>query len=208
MRIHRLKHLLSETLVLGAVVFPFAMVLAALVGLVTWIVAGFDIAVRATWITWCATIGVVPVVLRIYCGPNTRVICDRCLMASRLNHRDGQSLRKEQRRHARYPVNYPATFSNNRICGFGMITDVSAGGCRVKSKTTVAPGDVGQLLITLPSGFTPLIISQAFVRWVRGNECGLEFVRMDPEAQRWLNRITGQLGVSAGNPLWGRLEME
>ncbi len=202
MRIHQLEHLLSEIVFLGALIFPVAMAVAALVGLVTWIVAGPDMGVQALWITWCATLGVVPIVLRVSCGPDTRVICDRCIMmASRLTHRGGQSVRKEQRRHARYPVNYPATFSNTRICGFGMITDVSAGGCRVKSKTTVAPGDLGQLLITLPSGFTPLIISQAFVRWAKGNECGLEFVRMDQEAQRWLNRITSQLGVSPGNPL-------
>ncbi len=202
MRIHQLKHLLSETLFLGALIFPVAVAVAALVGLVSWIVAGPDMGVQATWITWCATIGVVPIVLRVYGGPDTRVICDRCMMmASRLTHRGRQSVRKEHRRHARYPVNYPATFSNTRLCGFGLITDVSAGGCRVKSKTTVSPGDVGQLLINLPSALTPLIISQAFVRWVKGNECGLEFVRMDPEAQRWLNRITGQLGVSAGNPL-------
>lgn len=203
MTLHRLTHLLSEILVLGALVFPVAMVLAALVGLVSWIVAGPDIGVQASWITWCTTLGVAPIVLRVYWGPDTRVICDRCIMmmASRLSHRGGQSVRKEQRRHPRYRVNYPATFSNSRLCGFGMITDVSVGGCRVKSQTTVVPGEVGQLLINLPSDLTPFTVSQAFVRWVRGDECGLEFVRMDPDAQGWLTRLTSQLGVSAGTPL-------
>jgi len=37
MRLHNLKHLLSETLVLGALVMPFAVALALLIGLASWI---------------------------------------------------------------------------------------------------------------------------------------------------------------------------
>ena len=194
MTLHHLKHLLSETMVLGALVFPVAMALAALVGLVSWILAGHEMGLRASWITWCATMGVVPIILRTAWGPDTRVICDHCITASRLN----RWRRKERRQHARYRVDLPATFSNNRASGFGVITEVSAGGCRVTSKTTIVAGEFGQLLINLPNGIAPLAVSHALVRWVSGQECGLEFIRMDPDDNGWLNRLTGQLGE--GNP--------
>lgn len=69
---------------------------------------------------------------------------------------------------------------------------------QVTSKTTIVPGEFGQLLINLPNGITPLAMSHALVRWVSGQECGLEFIRMDLDDKGRLNRLTGQLG--GGNP--------
>ena len=97
-------------------------------------------------------------------------------MASRLN----RWRPKERRQHARYRVDLPATF------------------LQVSSKTTIVPGEFGQLLINLPNGITPLAMSHALVRWVSGQECGLEFIRMDLDDKGRLNRLTGQLG--GGNP--------
>lgn len=199
MNIHNLKHLLSETLLLGVLVFPFAIALAALLGLASWIMGGHAVGLRASWVTWCATMGIAPLVLRISCGPDTRVICDRCttLRASRLKRRCGEVVQKEQRRHPRYQVKFPATFSNDHISGFGMIGDLSAGGCRVRSKLTVAPGDFGKLFINLPGCHAPLKVSRALVRWAMGNECGLEFIHMDPDERGLLHRITGKMGIDA-----------
>lgn len=190
---HRLKHLSSETLVLGILVFPVAVALATLVGLASWMIGGQEIGLQVSWITWCATMVVAPISLRLSCGPDTRAICDRCIAASR--HR--KPALKEQRRHARYRVELPATFSNDRTCGFVMIGNISAGGCRVESKVPVTTGDVGQLLIDLPGCNAPLKVPQALVRWVTGNACGMEFLRIDQDAQRWLNGMTGQLGVGS-----------
>ena len=200
MSLHHLKHLLSETLVLGAVVFPGAVALAVLVGLATWILAGYEMGFRASWITWCATMGVVPIVLRMEWGPDTRAICERCITASRLNRWRRKAVQKERRRYPRYRVDLPATFSNDQTCGFGVIADVSAGGCRVTSQTRVVAGEFGQLLIDLPNGIAPLTVSHALVRWVKGHEYGLEFIRMDPDDKGWLNRLIGQIGVGAVSP--------
>jgi hypothetical protein len=200
MSIHHLKHLLTESLVLGVLVFYLAMALAALVGLVSWILGGQEIVLKASWVTWCATIAIVPFALRLVFGPENRVIC-RTWMARWLKHRraklsqkeQGQHPQKEQRQHPRYRVEFPARVSTGRTCGFGMIADLSVRGCRVKSKTTVAPGDLGSLLINLPTGITPLTVSLTSVRWVKGHECGLEFILMDLDEQGCLNRTTGQL---------------
>ena len=192
---HHVKHLLSEVVVLGALVFPFAMALAALAGLASWMMGGQPSGLRASWITWCATMGAVPLFLRLSCGPDTRVICDRCLTASRRNPWHQQAVPRERRRHARYRVDLPATFSNERTCGFGMIADVSAGGCRIESQVPIAPGEVGQLLIELPDCPAPLKVSQALVRWVRGQEYGIEFLRMEPDDEGWLTRLIGHISI-------------
>lgn len=204
MSIYHLKHLLIESLVLGALVFYLAMALATLVGLVSWILGGQESVLKASWISWCATIAIVPFALRLVFGPDTRVIFDRCRtwMASWRKHRRGmlsqkeqrQQPQKEQRQHPRYRVDLSARVTpDHRICGFGMIADLSVKGCRVKSKTTVAPGDFGKLLISLPTGILPLTVSRTSVRWVKGQECGMEFLLMDLDEQGCLNRTTGQL---------------
>jgi len=199
MILHHLKHFLSEILVLGALIVPVAVALATLIGLASWLIGGQEIGLRASWITWCATMGVVPIFLRLSCGPDTRMICDRCLTAlnRRLHHSLGRIVQKERRRHARYRVDFPATFSNDRTSGFGIIADVSAGGCRIESNVPIAPGEVGQLLIELPDCPASLKISQALFRWVRGQEYGLEFMRMEPDDEGWLNRLIDHISVGA-----------
>lgn len=197
MTLHHVKHLLSEILVLGALVCPVAIALAALTGLASWIFGGPESGIRASWITWCVTMGVFPLCVRLWCGPDTRVTCDRCITASRRDPWGHTAVPRERRRHARHRVELPATFSNERVCGFGLIADVSAGGCRVESHVSIRPGDVGQLLIDLPDAPAPLKVSQASVRWVRGHAYGLEFIRMELEDQAWLNRLIGHISVGA-----------
>jgi PilZ domain len=199
MSIHHLKNLLIESLVLGALVFYLAMMIAALVGLASWILGGQEFLLKASWVGWCVTIAMVPFALRIIFGPDARVICNHCRtwMERWLKHprrklpqkEQSQRPQKEQRQFPRYPVKFPARLAtDHRPCGFGMIGDLSVRGCRVKSKTTLAPGDFGKLLINLPTGITPLTVSLTSVRWVNGYECGLEFILMDRDEQGCLNR--------------------
>ena len=98
---------------------------------------------------------------------------------------------QKEQRHPRYRVDLPARVSTDHTCGFG-IADLSVKECRVKSKTTVAPGDFGKLLINLPTEILPLMVSLTSVRWVKWHECGLEFLLMDLDEQGWLNRTTSQ----------------
>ena len=202
MSIRHLKNL-TESVVLGAFVFYIAMALAALVGLASWILGGQQLVLKASLLTWCGSIAIVPFALRLVFRSDTRVIYDRCKtwMASWLKHRPGKFSQKEQlhpqkeqRQHPRYRVDLPGWVSTDHTCGFGMIADLSVRGCRVKSKTTVAPGDFRKLLINLPQGILPLTVSLTTVRWVKGQECGLEFLLMDLDEQGWLNRTTTQLG--------------
>jgi len=201
------KHLLIESLLLWVLAFYLAMAVTVLVGLATWMLGGQETVLKASWIRWCATIAIVPVGLRLVFRLGTRVICDgyRTCIADWLKHgrvklsyqeqhpytqkEQRQYTQKEQRQNPRYCVELPARVaSDHRPCGFGMIADLSVTGCRVKGKTTVAPGDFGKLLITVPTAMTPLTVSLTWVRWVNEHEYGLEFILMEPTEEGCLNR--------------------
>lgn len=178
------KHLLIEALILWVLAFYLAMAVTVLVGLASWMLGGQEIVPKASWVRWCATFAIVPVVLRLVF--RTRGICDRVKPSYQEQRPHTQ---KEQRQYPRYRVEFPARVaSDHRPCGFGMIADLSLTGCRVKGKTTVAPGDFGRLLITVPTAMTPLTVSLTWVRWVNEHEYGLEFILMEPTEEGCLNR--------------------
>ena len=194
-----LKHLLIESLVIGALTFYVAMAMAVLVGLIIWMLGGQEIVLKASWVRWCATIALVPVALRLVFRPETRVIGDRYKTwvagwrkrrSVTLSYKKPfQHMQTEHRQYPRCPVEYPVRLSTDRCpCGFAMIADLSVTGCRVKSKTIVESGDFGKILIYVPTRITPLKVSLTSVRWVSGHECGLKFILMDLDEQGCLNR--------------------
>jgi PilZ domain len=192
------KHLLIESLSVWVVAFYFAMAMTVLVGIVLWLLGEQEGVLKASWVRWCAIIAMVPVALRLVRRTKPRMIFDRKAWRTgwqkhrgvRLSYKD--SLQEPQRKQRQYPrcsVEYPVRVSTDQAhCTFAMIADLSAKGCRVKSKASVTPGDFGKLLIYVPTGITPLTVSLTSVRWVSGHECGLEFILMDLDEQGCLNR--------------------
>jgi hypothetical protein len=192
------KHLLIESLVIWGLAFYLAMAMAVLVGIILWLFGEQEVVFKAAWVRWCAIIAGVPVVLHLVRRTQTRIIFDRTAWrAGWQKHRrvtlpDKEPLQhtqKEQRHHPRCSVEYPVRASTDHgHGGFAMIADLSAKGCRVKSKAVVSPGEFGKLLIYVPTGMTPVTVSLTSVRWVNGHECGLEFILMDLDEQGCLHR--------------------
>lgn len=191
------KPLLIESLVLSALVFYVAMAMVLLISLMNWMLGGQELVLNASWIRWCAAIAIVPIALRLAFRPEAKIRWRRfrTWCAGFRKHRcvhlsdEEQLTRKEQRHYPRYHVEMPARVSTDKgNSGFAMIADLSAKGCRVKSKTLVSPGDSGKLLIHAPSGITPLTVSLTSVRWVKGYECGLEFIFIDLDELGCFNR--------------------
>lgn len=193
------KRLLVELLILWVLAFYLAMAVAMLIGLASWMLGGQEILLNASWIPWCAAMACVPVVLRLIFRRETIVIGDRYRtgMADWLKHRrvklasqeERPHLQQDQRHFPRYRVQFPARIaSDHRPRGFGIISDLSVTGCRVKGRSTVAPGDFGKLLITVPTAMTPLTVSLTSVRWVNEHEYGLEFIFMEPTEEGCLTR--------------------
>src|SRR5512134_1585954 len=147
------KHLPIEALILWFLAFYLAMAVTVLVGLASWMLGGQEIMLKASSVRWCATLAIVPVILRGIFRLRTQGIGDRYRISTAdwLTHRRVKlssqeqypPTQTEQRQHPRYRVEFPARVaSDHRSGGFGMIADLSVTGFRGKCKTTGAPGDV------------------------------------------------------------------
>lgn len=99
-----------------------------------------------------------------------------------------------QRRCARYSVHFRSTMSTPQIPeSSGTALDLSIRGCRVQSFVPVIPGIRMKLSILVPQPESAIEIDQAVVRWVVGQEFGLEFASITPEQFERLTKVIQQL---------------
>ncbi len=106
----------------------------------------------------------------------------------------------DQRKYTRHHTELPVSFSGDQVSDYGMVVDLSVGGCRVKSTAAVFSGEFLGMLITLPGRDLPLAIGLATVRWSIGQEFGVEFIRMEPDQQMLLHRLIQKLESAVGSP--------
>ena len=66
-------------------------------------------------------------------------------------------------------------FGDDDFEGEGAVLDVSTTGCRASSSINLEPGKILKLSLFLPDHKWPLRVDQAIVRWVNGQEFGVEF---------------------------------
>lgn len=66
-------------------------------------------------------------------------------------------------------------FGDQDFEGEATVQDVSTNGCRVMSQVEVTVGMVFKLSFFLPDYKWPLRVEQSIVRWVEGDQFGLEF---------------------------------
>ena len=78
------NHVLCELIFLSLLICPFAIVLTVVIGLISWIMGGVAVGLWALGITGLATMVLAPIVIRIACGPDTRVDCKECALTSSL----------------------------------------------------------------------------------------------------------------------------
>ena len=62
--------------------------------------------------------------------------------------------------------------------GEGTLLDISTSGCRASSPIEVQPGMLLKLSVFLPDYLWPLRVDEAMVRWVNGQEFGVEFTSL------------------------------
>ena len=99
-----------------------------------------------------------------------------------------------QRRCTRYPVHFRSTLSTPKIPeGNGTAVDLSIRGCRVQSLTPVIPGIHIKLSIDAPEPKSVIEVEQAVVRWVIGEEFGLEFTSIAPGQFEQLTKVIQEL---------------
>jgi hypothetical protein len=106
-----------------------------------------------------------------------------------------------QRRCARYPVHFRSTLSTQQIPeSNGTAKDLSIRGCRIESFIPILPSMRVRLTIDIQDHDVRIEVEQAVVRWVSGNEFGVEFVTISPESFTRLTQLIQQLPTIPDRP--------
>lgn len=99
----------------------------------------------------------------------------------------------ERRKHPRFSVTLPASFSGHTVKGTGQALDLSMAGCRIESDRCPKNSDYLEVILRLPDPEPPLTIESAVVRWTRDRVFGLEFLYLSSEATTRLGRLIESL---------------
>ena len=101
----------------------------------------------------------------------------------------------KSRKHARYLVEYCASFSGEQLKASGVILDLSSNGCRARSANRSNIGQSLAVLIDVPRYEAPLYVSRAIVRWSKGQEFGVEFLHMGSADEQRLDQLMREMSA-------------
>ncbi len=95
----------------------------------------------------------------------------------------------EHRKHQRIPVEFNSYFVTPKADeGLGVVTDLSAGGCRITSPKRGWPGTALRLRLSSVEKNLHIQVAKAQVRWARGGQFGIEFKDITDEEKGHLQR--------------------
>ncbi len=94
----------------------------------------------------------------------------------------------EKRLYTRFKVDVPVSFSGDSS-GDGTIFNLGIGGCKMITRARVAEGAMLTLRLHFPDPFSSITVRAAPVRWVMGEECGLEFLGMQESDRERLAQL-------------------
>ena len=91
----------------------------------------------------------------------------------------------------RFPVCCPVTYHHTDFEGHGTLWNISLTGWRFSGTLPLRIGEVCSLTVYLPSE-PPIYVAAAIVRWVRGEEYGVETLVVDDESREDLEQYICQ----------------
>lgn len=91
-----------------------------------------------------------------------------------------------QRYHFRLPVFIPVRYERGDGAGYGSVTNLSRQGWRLSGSLPLEVGDRCSLSVRLPT-MKVISVAEGKVRWVCGDECGIETLVMNTTSQERLN---------------------
>jgi hypothetical protein len=99
----------------------------------------------------------------------------------------------------RFSLNCRILFCSGQFEGKGTVCDLSKNGCRISSEILVERGMELALSLLLPDQPWPLRVDCAVVRWTRGKEFGLEFLRVSDAHEERLRLFLSSLAPQRGH---------
>ena len=94
----------------------------------------------------------------------------------------------KQRKHVRYQVEFPATFTGDHA-GIGIVYNLGIGGCKIVSDLAVKGGALLSVQLKVPGQTLPVTIRAATVQWILKLEFGLEFLEMQEQERGRLEQF-------------------
>jgi hypothetical protein len=91
------------------------------------------------------------------------------------------------RTYHRFPLHYPVIFGGAPFVGEGILTNLSLMGCSILCDREVLCGSEVRVSVLLPNQKPALSIDLGMVKWVQGEQFGVEFLRLPFEARQRLN---------------------
>ena len=95
------------------------------------------------------------------------------------------------RPYRRVPVYCPAAYQTGLFEGHGTVWNLSLTGWRFSGNLPLRTGEVCSLTVSLPT-HQPISVAAGIVRWVRGEEYGVETLVIDEESQEGVEEYLWQ----------------
>lgn len=92
------------------------------------------------------------------------------------------------RTYHRFPLHYPVVFGGAPFVGEGVLINLSLKGCSIVCDREVLCGSDVRVSILLPNQPQALSIELGTIKWVQGEQFGVEFLRLPLPAQLRLNQ--------------------
>jgi hypothetical protein len=100
----------------------------------------------------------------------------------------------ERRQTLRLKVQFRSSFSAPKVVeGEGTVVDLSHTGCRIATLVEVPRGASLEVRLMLPDDLPPMILASCLVRWSRGHEFGVQFLKPREDDRARLSRFVGSL---------------
>jgi c-di-GMP-binding flagellar brake protein YcgR len=99
----------------------------------------------------------------------------------------------EGRKHTRFAVQLPVSFSGDQLSDRGTILNLSAEGCAITSETVAGVAVYLQLTMQLRERDEPIRVDLAAVRWISSTRFGVEFIKIRPEEGERLKQFVNVL---------------
>ncbi len=96
------------------------------------------------------------------------------------------------RPHRRFPVCCPVTHYAGLSEGHGIVWNLSVNGWRLSGDVSLRVGQTCPLTVNLPNQ-ERILVAAAIVRWVRGEEYGMEALVVEPHTEAMLQQYVKRL---------------
>jgi c-di-GMP-binding flagellar brake protein YcgR len=99
----------------------------------------------------------------------------------------------EGRKHTRFAVQLPVSFSGDQLSDGGTILNLSTEGCAIMSETVASTAVYLELTMQLRERDEPVQVDLAAVRWSSATRFGVEFIKIRPAEGERLKKFVKAL---------------